>query len=161
MKWVKAALVGALGGLAMSGIVELYIRLGLAPFTVPPSAAFLDNLGLNVDHLSVLMHFGYAMFWSVLLVALFGARTDVPKGLGVAMVVLLIYLLVYAPIIGYGFFGFGGVSHRLAPDNPLYLGNPVNHLLISWVQHIVFGLIIGWLDPLWIGKGAWSTKGGV
>ena len=39
MKWLKAAIVGALGSLIMYIIIILGTSSGFAPFNIPPSAA--------------------------------------------------------------------------------------------------------------------------
>lgn len=153
MKWLKAAVVGALGSAAMTVVMLLYIRSGLAPFNVPPSSAFLLKLGVGGRPLSLLMHFGYGAFWSVVLVAVCGRRTNVARGLALAAVLLIIYLAAYAPVIGWAFLGFGGPGHGLPPSDPLYLGGPLNHLFISTAMHVVYGLTVGWLDSAWIDFG--------
>ncbi len=59
-------------------------------------------------------------------------------------------MLVYSPIIGWGVFGFGGVGLRLPADDPLYLGSSVNYLGITLGLHLIYGTIIGTLNPAWI-----------
>jgi hypothetical protein len=150
MKWLKAAIVGALGSLIMFIIIMLGIRSGFAPFNIPPSAAFLGTLGLNVGPLALLVHFGYGMLWSIVLVAVFGRNTDLLKGLGLALGLWGVMMVLYSPIIGWGIFGFGGTGHQLAPNNPLYLGPPIKYIISTLVLHLIYGATIGWLNPLWI-----------
>lgn len=45
MKWIKAGTIGALGSLVMFALIMFG---GIAPFNLPPSAAFLEKLGINV-----------------------------------------------------------------------------------------------------------------
>lgn len=49
MKWIKAGTIGALGSLVMFALIMFGIHgAGIAPFNLPPSAAFLEKLGINV-----------------------------------------------------------------------------------------------------------------
>jgi hypothetical protein len=59
-------------------------------------------------------------------------------------------MVVYSPLIGWGLFGFGGAGHQLAPSDPLYLGSPVKYVMATLVLHLIYGSIIGWLNPAWI-----------
>jgi hypothetical protein len=151
MKWIKAATVGALGSLVMFGFIMFGIHgAGIAPFNLPPSAAFLEILGLNVGPLPLLAHFGYGATWSMVLIALYGSETDLGAGLILSVGLWLFMMLVYSPVIGWGVFGFGGAGHTLSPDNPLYLGSPVKYLVATLVLHLIYGSIIGALNPAWI-----------
>jgi hypothetical protein len=91
---------------------------GIAPFNLPPSAAFFETFGLNLEPLALIVHFGYGVFWSLVLVALFQDKTTVVKGNLLALGLWLILMIVYSPIIGWGMFGLGAAS-QLAPDHPL------------------------------------------
>ncbi|PSQ96560.1 MAG: hypothetical protein BRD55_06270 [Bacteroidetes bacterium SW_9_63_38] len=151
MKWLKAALVGALGSFVMFFIMLIGIHVtGIAPFNTPPSAAFLKQFGLAVGPLPLIIHFGYGATWSIVLVALWGADTDLRAGLTLAGGLWLFMMLVYSPLIGWGVFGFGGTGHSLAPTDPLYLGSPVKYIVATFVLHLIYGSIIGGLNPMWI-----------
>jgi hypothetical protein len=151
MKWFKAAVVGALGSLVMFALMMLGIHgTGIAPFNLPPSAAFLEQLGLNVGPLPLLAHFGYGATWSMVLIALYGADTDVQSGLTVAGALWLFMMLVHSPIIGWGVFGFGGAGHTLPSTDPLYLGSPIKYIGATLLLHLIYGWIIGGLNPAWI-----------
>lgn len=151
MKWMKSAVIGALGSLVMFLLMLLGIQgTGIAPFNLPPSAAFLQQMGLNVGLLPLLAHFGYGATWSMALVALFGSRTNVKRGILLACGLWLFMMIVYSPIIGWGLFGFGGSGHSLAPDHPLYLGSPVKYLVATLALHLIYGSIIGGLNPAWV-----------
>lgn len=151
MKWIKALVVGALGSLVMFLLMLVGIHgTGVAPFNMPPSAVFLEHLGMNIDPLPLLVHFGYGAFWSVILVGLYGADTSLQKGLGLATVLWLVLMVVYSPLMGWGFFGVDGGGHQLAATDPLYLGSPAKYILTTLILHGLYGAIIGWLNPAWI-----------
>lgn len=151
MKWIKAIVAGLVAGLVMFIVLAWGTNTGMAPINVPPSAAFLAaTTGIQSPPLAALLHFGYAAVGSVLLVGIFGHRTNATKGIGLALVLWLILMLVYSPIIGWGFFGAGGPNHKLAAESPLYIGVAGPYVLITLVLHAVYGLIIGWMDKAWI-----------
>lgn len=150
MKWFKVALTGMVGSLVMFLLMMLGIHgTGIAPFNIPPSAAFLTNLGLAIGPLPLFVHFGYGAFWSTLLVYLFKEKTNIKKGLGLSLVAWLIMMFIYSPIIGWGLFGFGN-AHMMDPSNPLYLESGPKYLISTLTLHLIFGLIIGWLNPKWV-----------
>ncbi len=150
-KWVKAGLVGAGGSLVMALVMFPAIQAGVAPFNLPPSAALLERLGLNVGPLALVAHFGYGIFWSIVFVALFGERADVKRALGLAATLWLILMVIYSPAIGWGVFGFGAADR--AADHPLHLGSPIKYAVATLLLHAVYGLVIGTLNP------AWATRG--
>ena len=159
MPWMKAGAVGFLGSLIIFAVMILGVKVtGVAPFNLPPSAAFLEALGLNIGPLAIIGHFVYGIVWALILLALFGQRVDVARGLGLAGLQWLLLMVVYAPVIGWGVFGFGGPAHNLAADAPLYLGNPVKFVVLTLVLHAVYGALNGWLIPRWAG---WSGAGAV
>lgn len=148
MQWLKAALVGALGSLVMFLIMMFGIHVtGVAPFQMPPSAAFLTRLGLNVGPLPLLMHFGYGAFWSVVLVFLFRDRADVLRGLGLSVVLWLFMMVALSPLIGWGLFGMANTAELPAR---LQLESGIRYLVLTLMLHLIYGAIIGWLNPVWI-----------
>ncbi len=144
----KAAVVGALGSLVMFILMTIAIQTGNAPFKIPPSAAFLVKLGLPVKPLALFVHFGYGAFWSVVLAFLFREDTGVMNGLLLAAGLWGFMMVVYSPIIGWGFFGFGGSD--LAKDSKLYLEPGPKYLIATLVLHVVYGVVIGFGNSLWI-----------
>lgn len=151
MKWIKAIVAGLVAGFVMFIALAVGTNTGMASINVPPSAAFLGaTTGIQSPILAALLHFAYAAFGSVLLVAIFGRGTNITKGIGLALVLWLILMVVFSPIIGWGFFGAGGSNHELPPTAPLYIGSAGAYVLISLMLHVVYGLIIGWMDKAWI-----------
>jgi hypothetical protein len=160
MKWLKAAFVGALGSLIMFALLFVGIHVsGFAPFNVPPSAAFLETLGLNVGPLPLLVHFGYGATWSVVLVALYDREVTTGRGVGMAMALWLFMMAVYSPIIGWGFFGFGGPNHALTPDAALYLGSGVKYVVATLLLHLIYGAVIGKGNEAWTVAAANTPSG--
>lgn len=153
MQWIKALLIGLLGSLVMFIIMILGINVtGIAPFNIPPSAAFLVSLDLYIGPLPLLVHFGYGAFWSIVLVAIYGSVVDTVKGIKLAGILWLIMMVIYSPIIGWGFFGFGGSAQQLAADSKLYLESGPKYLVITLILHLIYGSIIGWFNKIWTAK---------
>ncbi|MFQ5929604.1 MAG: hypothetical protein ACE5MK_07885 [Acidobacteriota bacterium] len=150
MKWVKAAVVGILGALVMFIFIAFAIQRDIAPFNIPPSAAMLTKLGINVGPLPLLVHLGDGAFWSMVLVFLLREHTNVWNSMGLGVALWLNMMIIYSPVLGWGFFGFGGSGSTLAPDHPLYLAPGPKYLIATLVLHVIYGAIIGWLNPLWI-----------
>lgn len=151
MKWLKAANVGALGSLVMFLTMFVGIHVtGIAPFNIPPSAAFLERLGLNIGPLALIIHFGYGMAWSMWMVAFFEWDANLKYGLLLAMVLWTVMMLIYSPIIGWGVFGFGGVGPTLPSNHPLHLSSTIKYIVLTLVLHLIYGTIIGTLNPMWI-----------
>lgn len=155
MRWIKAGAVGFLGSLIIFAVMILGVKVtGAAPFNLPPSAAFLEALGLNIGPLAPIGHFAYGIVWALILLALFGDGVNVGKGLAVAGFQWLLLMVVYAPVIGWGLFGIGGPAHALAASEPLHLGSPVKFIVLTLVLHAVYGALNGWLIPRWIRRGS-------
>lgn len=151
MRWIKATVVGALAALVMFIILMFGIHgSGLAPFNQPPSAVFLEKLGIPPQPLALIVHFLYGMFWSIVLVALLGSRTNAWTGMGLGVFLWLILLAIYAPIMGWGFFGVAGPGHDLPADHPLYIGSSLKLIVVGLVIHLIYGGLVGWLDRVWI-----------
>ncbi|MEF8793055.1 MAG: hypothetical protein V5A50_05135 [Thiohalorhabdus sp.] len=152
MRWIKAGAVGLLGSLIIFVVMVLGVQVtGAAPFNLAPSAAFLEAVGLNIGPIAPIVHFLYGIGWAIILLALFGDGVNVAKGLAVAGFQWLLFMVVFAPIIGWGFFGIGGPAHALAADEVLYLGSPVKFLVLTLILHAVYGALNGWLIPRWTG----------
>ena len=150
----KAAGVGLVGSLFMFVVMVVGIHVtGIAPFNMPPSAAFLEVVGLNVGPLPLLAHFGYGAFWSAVLVALSGTSVDLKKALGLAGGLWLFMMVALSPVIGWGIFGFGGTAD-LAKDAPLYLEAGPKYAVMTLLLHALYGLVIGTLNPVVLGDDA-------
>jgi hypothetical protein len=156
MNWLKTAIVGAIASLVMFLLIQVGLSSELAvvaalhePFNVPPSAAFLISLGFDPQPLAAFLHFGYGIFWSLVLVAIYRSKTNAVRGIALSILLWLVMMAVYSPIIGWGFFGFGAVASDFAIDHPLHLGNPIKYMIMTLMVHIIYGALIGWLNALW------------
>jgi hypothetical protein len=145
--YLKAAVVGLIGSLAMFILIQLAISAGMAPFNVPPSAAFLISLGLPAKPLALIVHFLYGAFWSVILVAVAKENAGIKQGLILSLAVWLIMMLVMSPIIGWGV--FGGATAEVSQDAKLYLAPGPKYPIATLVIHLVYGLVIGGLNKSW------------
>lgn len=148
-KWLKASTVGLFAALLMFVVMMLGIHVtGMAPFQLPPSAAFLETLGWNAGPLPLVVHFGYGAFWSVVLVALAGTSTGVKSGLGLATGLWLFMMLVLSPLIGWGIFGTAAGSQPA--DSALYLASTPKYVVMTFLLHVLYGAVVGGLDGLWV-----------
>ncbi len=157
MQYLKAALVGIVGSLVMFIIMMIGIHgTGIAPFNIPPSAAFLVKLGLPVQPLALLVHFGYGAFWSIILIVATGNQPTIGKGLMLSIILWLIMMVIYSPIIGWGFFGFADTSDLA---KKLQLEQGPKYLVMTLVLHLLYGLVIGWLNAIWTAGNETASKG--
>jgi hypothetical protein len=149
-KWLPVAGVGVLGALAMYAIMKPLLMVGVCPFNVAPSVAFSLTYELPAPGWTGLtIHFGYGALGAVLLIGLMrllNQRVTVWHGLGFAALLWLILMVGYSPLIGWGFFGFGGAGADLPTAHPLHLSRPVEYLVATFTLHVVYGAIIGSLS---------------
>jgi hypothetical protein len=138
----KATVSGLAASLAMFIVMFIGIHVtGIAPFNVPPSAAFLETLGLNVGPVPLLVHFGYGAFWSVVLVAIVGSSANLKNGIGLAVGLWLVMMLALSPLIGWGVFGQS--PSVTDPEATLYLQAGPKYVVMTFVLHLLYGGIIG------------------
>ncbi|MDZ7771738.1 MAG: hypothetical protein U5K31_03215 [Balneolaceae bacterium] len=137
---------GLLASLVMFFFIYLAINLaGIAPFNIPPSAAFLYNIGVEDRIYSLLLHFCYGTLWSYVLVYTFEEDVSIRKALVLSVVLWFFMMVVYSPLIGWGIFGFG-YAHMLAPDHPLYLAPGPAYPVSTLALHLLYGLVLGYLN---------------
>lgn len=148
-KNIKVALAGFLASLVMFLFIFLGIHVvGLAPFNVPPSAAFLYNLGVESQGYALLLHFCYGILWSYVLVFTFEEDVSIAKALILSVVLWIFMMIVYSPLIGWGIFGLG-YAHNLGPEHPLYLSDSFSYISFTLFLHLVYGWVLGFLNSRW------------
>jgi hypothetical protein len=155
MPWFKAGTAGLLAALLMFAVMYVGINVtGIAPFQVPPSAAFLIKvLGLSqgtAEIVGLITHLGYGIFWAIVLLAIFWDRTTTGTGIGLSIALWLFMMVVLSPIIGWGFFGFGGSGLQ---ESVLTLSSSAKYVLMTLILHLLYGVVIGWIMSRWVDFG--------
>lgn len=143
-----------LAGFLASLVMFLFIYLGITitdifPFNIPPSAAFLFNLGIESNGYALLLHFSYGIFWSFVMVYTFEEDATISKALILSVILWIFMMIVYSPLIGWGIFGFGYAYH-LAHNHPLYLANSLSYVVITLALHLIYGFTLGYLNSRWL-----------
>lgn len=126
--WPRAVGIGVLVSIITAAVMLALTFAGLSPFPKPPSLAFAETVlgrGLPLP-VGLLFHTVYVTFWSMIFVRYF-PRRDVWTALTLAAVLWLVILVVFFPVVGWGFAGVS-VSPRLIPA--------------SFVPHLLFGLLL-------------------
>ena len=63
-------------------------------------------------------------------------------------------MVVVGPIIGWGFFGFGAPGHALSAEAPLFLGQTIKYLVLTFVLHVIYGGLNGTLIAVGLARTA-------
>ncbi len=128
-EWGKALGVGIANGLLLSAIMVPALKFGVSPFPKPVGLAFAETLLGRTLPLPVglLFHLAYVTFWSVAFVAFFRHSLTLKNSLLLALALWIGVLVVFFPIIGWGFLGLG-ISSKL--------------IVASFVPHLLFGLFL-------------------
>jgi hypothetical protein len=130
--WPRAIGIGVTVAVITAAAMLALTLAGLSPFPKPPSLAFADTLLHRSLPLPVglLFHAAYVTFWAAIFVRYF-PRRDLKTALALAGALWLVILVVFFPVVGWGFAGLN-VSPRLIPA--------------SFVPHLLFGLLLWGLD---------------
>lgn len=128
-EWAKAFAVGVANGILLSAIMVPAFRSGISPLPRPVGLAFAETLLGRPLPLPVglVFHLAYVTFWSMAFVAFFRRTLTLKNAIVLALVLWIGALIVFFPVIGWGFFGLG-VSPRL--------------IMASLVPHLLFGLFL-------------------
>ncbi len=126
---LKALGIGVLTAVLLSAVMVPTFKFGIAPMPKPPSLAFAQVLlGPNVPlAVGLLFHIVYVTFWGLIYVALFRHRLTFLNALWLGLALWVVILVVFFPIIGWGFFGLG-ISPKLIPA--------------SLVPHVLFAVFL-------------------
>lgn len=152
MKWTKVTIIGIIAtfsmDIAMNGAMYL---LSLAPTNIHPAAAFLYNLGIENQLVGKFLHYSYGTLWAFVFVYAFEDEVSVKRGLQLVIILWLFMMLVYSPIIGWGFWGISNAK-LLSTDHPLYLSSTAEYILLTSLVHIVYGTVLGFLSHIFIAR---------
>ena len=135
---MKGLGAGILTAVLLSAVMVPAFRLGLSPMPQPPGLAFAKTLfGPDVPlPVGLLFHVAYVTFWALAYVVLFRDRLTFLNALWLGLALWGIILVVFFPIIGWGFLG-------LSVSPKLIAASLVPHILFSvflWGScRIVFG----------------------
>lgn len=130
--WLGAVGIGIVVAVVTAAVMLALTTAGASPFPKPPSLAFAETLLRHPIPLPVglLFHVAYVTFWSVVFVRYF-PRRNLKAALALAGALWLVILIVFFPVVGWGFAGLQ-VSPKLIPA--------------SLVPHLLFGFIVWGLD---------------
>lgn len=137
--WLKAVAIGIATAILLSAVMVPIFMLGISPMPQPLGLAFAETvLGRPLPlPVGLLFHVAYVTFWSVAFVVLFRDALTFINALMLALVLWILVLLVFFPIVGWGF-----------------LGLTVTPMLIvaSLVPHVLFAVFLWALCRLAFGS---------
>lgn len=130
--WTRAIGIGIAVSVLTAIVMVALLKAGVSPFPKPPSLAFAETLlGRTLPMpVGLLFHTAYVTFWSVVFVRYFPRKTLL-TALGLAAALWVVILVVFFPIVGWGFAGLA-ISPKL--------------IVASAVPHLLFGLLLWGLD---------------
>lgn len=150
--WLKATTIGFLASLCVMLVMLLLIRLDLAPYSVPPPLALAAALRLQPWPMQgVILHYAFGIFWALVFLALFRRRLTLRNGLLLGLLMWGVFMLILAPLMGWGMFVTRAADYARLPDDPLYLRSMPGFLGISLLFSLMQGALVGWLSRRWIG----------
>jgi hypothetical protein len=126
---LKALGIGVLTAVLLSAVMVPAFKFGIAPMPKPPSLAFAQLLlGPNVPlPVGLLFHVAYVTFWALVYVVVFRDHLTFLNALWLGLALWGVILVVFFPIIGWGFLGLG-ISPKLIPA--------------SLVPHVLFAVFL-------------------
>lgn len=131
----KAVLVGVITAVLLSVVAITTMRMGVSPLPAPLALAFAKTLlGEGVPlPVGLLFHVAWVTLWSVVFVVVCWDRLSLGRALALGLALWVAVLLVFFPVVGWGFFGLG-VGAMVA--------------VAALVQHILFAVIL-WALARW------------
>jgi hypothetical protein len=131
--YAKAIGIGIATAAILSLVMVPAFKTGISPLPKPLGLAFAQVLLGDVPlPVGLLFHVAYVTFWSVVYLAFFGRRTFL-NALWLALGLWLGVLVIFFPIVGWGFFGLA-VSPKL--------------IVASLVPHVLFAAVL-WALSSW------------
>ncbi len=134
---VKAGGVGIVTALLLTAVMVPAMKFGFSPMPKPLGLASAETVLERALPLPVglFFHIIYVAFWSIVYVSLFRDDLSLTKALILGGLLWIGVLLVFFPIVGWGFLGFA-----ISPK--LIVGSLVPHVLFAvflWgLCHVVF-----------------------
>ncbi len=128
-EWLKTLGVGITTAILLSVVMVPALKLGISPLPKPLGLAFAETvLGRALPlPVGLLFHVAYVTFWSVAFVVLFRNSLSFGKALLLALVLWIGVLVVFFPVVGWGFLGLG-ISPKL--------------IVASLVPHLLFAVFL-------------------
>lgn len=128
-EWFKAIGVGIGTALLLSAVMVPAMKLGISPFPKPLGLAFAETvLGRSLPlPIGLVFHVAYVTFWSVVFIVMTRDDLRFSKALILGLALWIIVLLVFFPVVGWGFLGLG-ISPKL--------------IVASLVPHVLFGVFL-------------------
>jgi hypothetical protein len=128
-EWGKAFGVGIANGLLLSAVMVPAFKSGISPLPKPVGLAFAETVlgGPLPLPVGLVFHLAYVTFWSMAFVAFLRDSLTVRNALLLALALWIGILVVFFPIIGWGFLGLG-ISPKL--------------IVASFVPHVLFGVFL-------------------
>ncbi len=122
----KAIGVGVAAAVLLSAVMVPAFKLGVSPLPKPLGLAFAETLlGRSLPlPVGLLFHVVYVTFWAVIYVVVFRARRTLVSALLLGLGLWLIVLVVFFPVVGWGFLG-------LSVGPKLIVASLVPHLLFA------------------------------
>lgn len=113
-EWLKALVVGIATAVLLSVAMVSMLKLGASPLPKPLGLAFAETvLGRELPlPVGLLFHVVYVTFWSVAFVVLFRNDLSFVNALLLALALWAVVLVVFYPVVGWGFLGLG-ISSKL------------------------------------------------
>lgn len=117
--WLRAIGIGLIVAVLTGIVMVILTKIGVSPFPKPPSLAFAETLLRREIPLPVglLFHAAYVTFWGAVYVRFFPQR-NLKTALALALVLWLLVLIIFFPVVGWGFAGLH-VSPKLIPASLL------------------------------------------
>lgn len=108
-EWWTAFAIGIANGILLSAVMVPAFRLGLSPFPKPVGLAFAETvLGRPLPlPVGLLFHLVYVTFWSMAFIVFLRDQLSLKYALVLAFVLWGGALVVFFPVIGWGFLGLG------------------------------------------------------
>ncbi len=128
-EWLKAIAVGIGTAILLSAVMVPALKVGVSPLPKPLGLAFAETiLGRQLPlPVGLVFHVAYVTFWSVAFVALFRDSLSFRNALLLGVGLWVLVLVVFFPVVGWGFLGFG-VSPKL--------------IVASLVPHLLFAVFL-------------------